>query len=143
LGKQKETRLNAQTGKRLLLIADVFIFAGVVCIGYLQSHHINAGFLTSYGADIIGPIWAYSGLRQLKIIKRDRPSPEFAAIFVFVACFLWEWSQRYDMSGTVLGITGGVFDPYDVLSYAGSLLGAYVVDKSFQIWANKRIERTP
>ncbi len=135
-----DTPLNKPMRKLLLLTADIFLFASVVCIGYLQSRHINAGFWTNYAADIIGPIWMYSAFRQMKIIKQRRPSPEIAALSIFAACFLWEWCQRYDLSGTLLGITRGSFDPYDVLSYAVSLLVAYGVDTSFQRTANNRVD---
>ena len=125
----------------LLLTADLVLFAGVVYVGYLQSRHINAGFWTNYGGDVIGPVWLYSALRQLKIYRKRHPSPEIAAAGLFAACFLWEWCQRYDLRGTVLGITRGSFDPYDVLSYAASLALAYAVDKTFQ-WQAKTVERT-
>lgn len=118
--------------KWLLLSTDLALFAGVVIIGYLQSQRVNAGFWTNYGADLIGPVWLYSGLRQLKIWRGRYPSAELAAGGVFAGCFLWEWCQRYDLRGTLLGITRGSFDPYDVLSYAVSLGVAYTVDRTFQ-----------
>ena len=97
---------------------------------------------SQYGADVIGPVWLYSGLRQLKLWKARYPSPEMAGGGVFAGCFLWEWCQRYDLRGTVLGITGGSFDPYDVLSYDISLGVAYTVDRGFQTVAIKTVQRT-
>ncbi len=126
----------------LLWTADALLFSGVVYVAYLQSRHINAGFWTNYGGDVIGPVWLYSGLRQLKIYRKRYPSPEITAGGVFAACFLWEWCQRYDLRGTVLSFTRGTFDPYDILCYGLSLLLAYTVDKTSQWMANKAVQRT-
>ena len=113
------------------------LVVGVVIIGNLESRHINAGFWTNYGADLIGPVWIYSILRQLKLWKGQPASAEVAAVGMFTGCFLWEWCQRYDLRGTVLSFTAGTFDPYDILCYAISLGVAYAVDRAFQRMASQ------
>lgn len=105
----------------LLNIYFVAVFAG---IGGLQMFGVDAGLLTSYGADLLAPPYLYVIFRQ----GRFRPGPQTALAMVLGGCFLWEWLQRYDLSGTPLVITHGRFDPFDLLAYTVGLLAIHVVD---------------
>ena len=105
----------------LLNIYFVAVFAG---IGGLQMYRVDAGLLTSYGADLLAPPYMYLMLRGGRL--RLRPLASLAA--VLGGCFVWEWMQRYDLGGTPLVITRGTFDPFDLLAYTLGLLVSYVVD---------------
>lgn len=106
------------------IILNVYFVAVFVGIGGLQMYHVNAGFLTNYGADLLAPPYIYLMFRQGRL--RLRPLTALAA--VLGGCFLWEWMQRYDLGGTPLAITRGTFDPFDLLAYTLGLLVIYVVD---------------
>jgi hypothetical protein len=102
----------------------VYFLVVFVGIGGLQMYRVNAGWLTSYGADLLAPPYLYVMFRS----GRLRLSALTALAVVLGSCFLWEWLQRYDLGGTPLGITHGTFDPVDLLAYTVGLLATYVVD---------------
>ncbi len=111
-----------------LTVYFIVVFVG---IGGLQMYRVDAGLLTSYGADLLAPPYLY-------VIFRSRPlrlSALTALAVVLGGCFLWEWLQRYDLGGTPLGITHGRFDPFDLLAYTVGLLATYVVDVR---WLHRR-----
>jgi hypothetical protein len=102
---------------------------------------VNGGFITNYLADLAGPAWMYGALRLhvtvLKYLYRPVPSPALAAIFVFLVGTIWEILQAFDLSGTVLAITRGRFDPLDIVAYAASLLVCFLIDVRAQRSANE------
>ena len=112
---------------------DLFAWCAFVIIGALQMAKVRAGFVTNYGADIVCPALLYVLIRRnrtvLKLLWRSHPTPEFAALILLVACFAWEWSQRYRFEGTVLDIARGRFDPLDLLAYAGAIGAVYAADR--------------
>ena len=57
---------------------------------------------------------------------------------MLVACFAWEFGQRFDLSGSILGITQGTFDPLDLVAYALTLGFLYAIDKRLQRNQNVR-----
>ncbi|HUF29724.1 MAG TPA: hypothetical protein VMM77_03595 [Gemmatimonadaceae bacterium] len=110
--------------RRFSIFLNVYFLAVFVGIGGLQMYGVNAGVLTSYGADLLAPPWIYLMFRG----GRWRMGPLRALLLVFCGCLAWEWAQRYDFSGTPLAITRGTFDPLDILAYATGLLVCYAVD---------------
>ena len=69
---------------------------------------VNAGWVTSYGADVLLPVVLYFWVRLGKTVLWNRPlgaRPSF--LLVLAGCFAWEWSQAYDFEGTPLAIAGG------------------------------------
>ena len=113
--------MTSRAHRFLLNTYFVLVFVG---IGGLQMYHVDAGLLTSYGADLFAPPYLYVMFRQ----GRLRLSPLVALLTVFGGCALWEWAQRYDFGGTPLAITRGTFDPLDIVAYAVGLIVCYVVD---------------
>jgi len=110
--------------RRLRLFLNAYMLVVFVGIGGLQMYRVDAGWWTSYGADLLAPPYLYLMLRS----GRLRLGPRTALAIVLGGCFLWEWLQRYDLSGTPLAITRGAFDPYDLLAYAAGLLACHAVD---------------
>lgn len=110
--------------RRFSIFLNVYSVVVFVGIGGLQMRHVNAGLLTNYGADALAPPIIYFAFRGGRI--RLRPFVSFAV--VLAACFLWEWSQRYDLRGTPLVIAHGTFDPYDLVAYTVGLLAVYAID---------------
>ncbi|HEY5544996.1 MAG TPA: hypothetical protein VIK50_02985 [Gemmatimonadaceae bacterium] len=106
------------------IFLNVYFFAVFVGIGGLQMYGVNAGVLTSYGADLLAPPWIYLMFRG----GRWRMRPVRALLVVLGGCLAWEWAQRYDFSGTPLAITRGSFDWLDILAYATGLLVCFAVD---------------
>lgn len=94
------------------------------CIGGLQMFRVNAGPLTNYGADLLAPPYLYLMFRS----GRYRLGPHAALGLVLSGCCLWEWLQRFDLSGTPLAITRGRFDPLDLLAYAVGLVLVCSID---------------
>lgn len=131
------------TSKSLLNLS----FLGVVIVGGLQMFRVNAGFVTSYGGDVIGPVFLYiatrSGKTVLSRLRVPKPGPLMAAGGLFGLCALWEWCQRYDWSGIPLSITRGHFDPFDLAAYASSLVGCYLVDARWGERKSNLPPRTP
>lgn len=110
--------------RRYRLFLNVYFVAVFVGIGGLQMYRVNAGFLTNYGADLLAPPYMYLMLRGGRFHLRS-----LSALAVMLGgCFLWEWMQRYDLTGTPLAITRGSFDPFDLLAYTLGLVVIYVVD---------------
>jgi hypothetical protein len=112
-------------------------FVPVAIVVGMQMKHVNGGFITNYGADIAGPVWAYGMTRETKtaLFRRRVPwiSPAAAiALFVFLVGTIWEVCEAFDFSGTPLAITRGRFDPLDLVAYAGSLAACYAVDRAFE-----------
>lgn len=110
--------------RRYRFILNIYFVAVFVGIGGLQMYKVNAGLLTNYGADLFAPPYMYLMFRGGRFRLRSLT----ALAVVLGGCFLWEWMQRYDLAGTPLAITGGRFDPFDLLAYAVGLLVIYVVD---------------
>jgi hypothetical protein len=110
--------------RRLAIFLNIYFVAVFVGIGGLQMYRVNAGLLTNYGADLLAPPYLYLMFRG----GRLHLSSLTALTAVLGGCFLWEWMQRYDFSGTPLAITRGTFDPLDLLACTVGLLVAYVVD---------------
>jgi hypothetical protein len=106
------------------IFLNVYFLAVFVGIGGLQMYGVNAGVLTSYGADLLAPPWSYLMFRS----GRWRLRPVRALLVVFGGCLVWEWAQRYDLSGTPLAITRGTFDWLDILAYATGLLVCFAAD---------------
>ncbi|HEX9730250.1 MAG TPA: hypothetical protein VGA37_17280 [Gemmatimonadales bacterium] len=110
--------------RRYAIFLNIYFVAVFVGIGGLQMYRVNAGFLTNYGADLLAPPYLYLMLRG----GRLRLGSLSALTVVLGGCFLWEWMQHYDLSGTPLVITRGRFDPFDLLAYTLGLLASYAVD---------------
>jgi hypothetical protein len=104
-----------------LNIYFVAVFGG---IGGLQMYRVNAGLLTNYGADLFAPPYLYAMLRD----GRLRLGSFTAFSVVLGGCCLWEWMQRFDLSGTPFAITRGSFDPLDLVAYFVGLLAIYLAD---------------
>lgn len=100
-------------------------------IGGLQMYRVNAGFLTDHGADLLAPPYLYLVTRGgwLKL------GPVGAFTLVLGGCVIWEWLQRYDLSGTPLAITRGRFDPVDLMAYVVGMIVVYVLDVA---WLRRR-----
>jgi hypothetical protein len=102
-------------------------------VGGLQMYHFPAGFLTNYGGDIAGPLLLYGAMRQGKTIFhhiwKHIPGPLFSGLSLFAACAAWEFCQLFNLAGTPLVITRGRFDPYDLITYAGTLAACYQGDR--------------
>ena len=103
-----------------------------VGIGGMQMYEVNGGLITSYGGDLLGPPILYFSFREGYRMRRSgriwRLSPLASLLTVLSGCAAWEWSQRFDLSGTPLVIAAGVFDPVDLLAYTLGLLACYSVD---------------
>jgi hypothetical protein len=98
----------------------------------LGVHHIHAGFLTSYGADLTLPVWLYIATRSLDNPKRNSrlkrllgSSPELAASVLILASAITEVSQFC----WPRGIFPGVFDSFDIVAYGIGILSCYILDK--------------
>lgn len=126
------TRQQNSPGHAALRLLYYAGFAGTVLAVGMQMRGKNGGFITNYLADLAGPMWFYAMTRQhttlLRYIYRPVPSPLQAAVFVFIVGTVWEVCEGFDFSGTILAITRGRFDPYDILAYAASLIVCYAVD---------------
>jgi hypothetical protein len=102
----------------------VIAMTASLCIGALQMFHVRGGFITNYGADLVGTAWLYAMFRQGKtLIRRGYiMAPGTTAAFVFLACAASEFAQR-------LHLIPGTFDPLDILAYAASVLACYGLDR--------------
>lgn len=106
-------------------------FVWVAC-AILGMNHINAGLLTSYGADLTLPAWLYIAARSLHFPENQSLlrryigfSPDFAAISIFLASTATEVSQFYFPDGPF----PGVFDYFDILAYATGTGICYILDR--------------
>jgi len=103
----------------------MWAFLGTIAV--LQMWKIPAGFVTNYGADLLLPGYLYAAIRSKRVLRVLRPlgrSPWLTASAIFVACVAWEWGQNYGLDP----VTGGKFDPFDIVAYGASLAVAYMVD---------------
>jgi hypothetical protein len=98
--------------------------AMAMVIGALQMFHVRGGFVTDYGADVLGTAWFYAMLRQgSTVLQRGRRlSPEVTAALVLLGCVGSEFGQQWRM-------VPGVFDPLDLLAYGVSVLVCYGIDR--------------
>lgn len=112
------------TPARYAFWRNAYFLAVVVGIGGLQMYHVNAGILTNHGADLLAPPYLYLMARG----GRLKLGPAGAFTLVLGACILWEWLQRYDLSGTPLAITHGRFDPLELVAYSVGMIAVYVLD---------------
>jgi hypothetical protein len=108
----------------------VTAMTAALCIGALQMFHIRGGFVTNYGADLVGTAWLYAMFRQGRTLIRPGyiMAPGTTAAFVFVACAASEFAQR-------LQLIPGIFDPLDLLAYAASVLACYGLDRRLALAA--------
>jgi len=83
-----------------------------LCIGALQMYRVRGGFVTNYGADLLGTVWLYAMTRLgWTIVQRGRAtSGGAAALIVFAMCTLSEFAQRSRFFP-------GHYDPYDILAF--------------------------
>ncbi len=126
--------LDAAFGRRTVRWLDWLVlpvWGLVVLVGILQTKRIDAGWLTAYGADVVSPIALWWGLRRT-VFARIRAGAELAASTILLGSFAWEWSQRFDLSGTVLDYAKGTFDPFDLLAYLVTMAACYALDKYLQ-----------
>lgn len=108
----------------------VVAFLGTAALNML---HVQGGFLTNHAADLVVPAWLYvasRGLhsrdgRQTLIQRTIGQTPERAALVLFLASTLTEFSQFY----WPRGFFAGRFDALDILAYAVGLGICYVMDK--------------
>ncbi len=107
-----------------------------LAVGALQMYHVDAGPLTKWGADVFGPIALYGSFRTggtiLSWISKRTPSPFWSAIIVLAGCFAWELCQLYDLDGTLLAITAGQFDPFDLVAYVAGVAIAFGAERFFR-----------
>lgn len=132
--KSASNQLKATLGKgavRALDWGSLLVWGLVALVGIMQAKQYNGGWLTSYGGDVFGPIAFWWGLRRT-IFASLPYGAELAALTQLIGCFVWEICQRFDLSGTVLFFTQGVFDPLDLVAYSLTLLGCYMLDKTLQ-----------
>jgi hypothetical protein len=135
--------LRSSIGDRAVRFLDWLCLAGwclVALIGWLQTRGISAGWLTTHGGDILGPAVFWWGFRRT-VFARMRRGAELSALFVVVACFVWELCQRYDLSGTPLSMTKGVYDPLDLVCYALTASVCYTAEKGLQRRHQARVAR--
>ena len=92
-------------------------------VGALQMYRFHGGLLTDYGADIFGTAWLYAMTRLGRtVIQRGRTvGPGSAATIIFVLCTISEFGQK-------VHLVPGNFDPYDIVSFAVTLLGCWLID---------------
>ncbi len=105
-------------------LAYYSILAISIGIGILQMYRVRAGWITNYGADYFGTIWLYVIFRQGRgpFQKRRAARAVHAAGFVFVGCTASEFAQRVHW-------LPGVFDPWDIATYAGAVLTALAFER--------------
>lgn len=107
------------------IIAYWTLLAGWILGAGLSMARVQAGFLSSYLADLLFPPWFYILVRGL---APQRPktsvlmawfghSAERAAISIFLVGVVSELSSRY----WPRGIFPGTYDPWDIVAYAVGL----------------------
>lgn len=106
----------------------VFYWAAMLTalvIGGLQMYRVHAGILTDYGADLFGTAWLYAMVRMGRTVVRRGwiLRPEVAAAFVFAGCAASEFGQRWHL-------VPGRFDPYDLVTYALTVLVCAALDRT-------------
>jgi hypothetical protein len=87
--------------------------SSALLIGGLQMFHIRAGFLTNYGADLLGTAWLFAMTRLgWTVVQGGRPtSSATAAAVIFVLCSVSELGQ-------LVRLVPGRYDPYDIGAFA-------------------------
>jgi hypothetical protein len=124
LGPTVEERTPPRYPPELLKRMDrqsMVVFVLMLGVAWLQMKHVDAGWLTSYGADVLSPAYLWWGLRRVRFPHTPLGAVQ-AAVLVGAGCFAWEISQRFDLSGTPLAIAEGTFDPWDLVVYAVTLV---------------------
>lgn len=89
---------------------------------------LDAGFFTSYAADLTNPPWVYIVLRRGAGIPVGRwfgRSPASAAFSIFVFGVMTELSQIHWPHG----FFAGTFDPMDIAAYGVGLLICSLIDR--------------
>ena len=114
-------------------VAYWFLLITIIVTAALNMLHVSAGFLTNHAADLFVPAWMYVVLRHFPgkryfvnpLNSWLGKSPELAAISLFIASALTEFSQLVWPKG----IFPGTFDSLDIIAYGFGLLVCYVIDK--------------
>src|SRR5262245_41654710 len=90
-----------------------------LCIGALQMYRVRAGFVTNYGADLLGTVWLYAMTRLgCTVVQRGRAASAGAVgSIIFSLCTLSEFAQRSQF-------LPGRYDPYDILAFEVTLAGS-------------------
>jgi hypothetical protein len=103
-----------------------------VVVALLQMWKERGGFITNYGADSIAPIMLYYSARTNKTLlsKLFKKTPNEIQTFLtlWFLCVLWEILQKFDLSQTILFMTRGTFDPWDIVTYTLTLLICLYLD---------------
>ena len=122
----------AGDGRRARVLANLLWFPALT-VGALQMFGVEAGALTSYGADLFAPIALYASFRSngtiLKWFMKQPLRSAIAAVVVISGCVAWELCQRYDFRNTPLAITRGRFDPLDIVAYVMGVGIAFAMDE--------------
>jgi hypothetical protein len=95
-----------------------------LAVGALQMFRVRGGFVTNYGADLLGTAWLYALFRQGRtVFQRGKTfGPEMTALLVFAGCAASEFAQR-------VGALPGRYDPFDLAAYAAATIACYVLDR--------------
>lgn len=122
--------LKKNYSRRAIQVQDwisVVLLAACFWIGQVQASDAPRSFLTSYGADLVGPVALYWPLRRT--LFREHPNgSEVTVIVVLAGCFAWEFSQLLEWGSLPPAIAAGTFDVWDLLAYAASLVAGYALD---------------
>ena len=104
-----------------------------IAIGAMQAYRIRGGWITNYGADAFGTAWVYATMRSGRtIFLRGRSFGSIdTATIVFILCAASEFGQRWHL-------VPGRFDPYDLLTYACTLIGCVLLDHALGPFAVPR-----
>jgi hypothetical protein len=128
-----------------IVMAALVVATGTVAA--LQMAHIRAGLVTSAGADVLCPALLYIVTRRDQtLLRRVLPlhlGPDQAAALNLIACYAWEFCQRYDLRGTPLFFTHGTFDPMDLLAYTVGVAAVYLPDRLIHRPAVEEFFRPP
>lgn len=117
---------------------DRVVWAVFILVAALQMARIRVPVFTDYGADVACPLALYVLARRRVMlpfnILKLRPSPVLAALSVLIPCYIWEFCQRYDLSGTPLFFTKGHFDPLDLVAYTLAVGIPFLLDQRRTPW---------
>jgi len=121
--------------KFLLKYEKYLAFVGWVIfieVAFFQMLKVRGGFITNYGADIIAPLMLYYLIRTNRSILvrflKHTPTTKQTLILILAPCLLWEISQKFDFSDTLLFFTKGTFDGWDIVAYTVTLSICYYID---------------
>lgn len=129
-----DSKLRSTFGTSAVRWLDWLSIAIMIPMGYviyLQSKGHDGGWITMYGADVLGTAWSWWWTRRM-VFARVRAPAEVTVSVVLIAGIVWEWCQRFDLSGTFLAGTKGTFDPMDIVSYALTLGLCYLTERVLQ-----------